>query len=201
MTFESRAFVPVYRAADLRDIETRALADLQPPGLMERAGLAAAQIARNVTASGGRVLIFAGPGNNGGDAFVVARHLKSWWFKVNVVFTGDAAKLSSDAKSAYAAWCDSGGGTVENIPTDPRWDLVVDGLFGIGLQRDLTGKHAALVAAINALGAPVLAIDAPSGLDADTGRVMGSAVRANHTATFIALKPGLLTLDGPDHCG
>ncbi len=201
MTFESREFVPVYRTADIRDIETRALAGLQPPGLMERAGLAAAQIARNVTASGGRVLIFAGPGNNGGDAFVVARHLKAWWFKVSVVFTGDAEKLSADAMAAYAAWRDSGGSTVEDIPADPRWDLVIDGLFGIGLQRDLTGKHAGWVAAINALDTPVLAIDAPSGLDTDTGRVLGSAVRATHTATFIGLKPGLLTLDGPDHCG
>jgi len=69
------------------------------------------------------------------------------------------------------------------------------------LQRDLTGKYAELIATINALSTPVLAIDVPSGLEADTGRVMGSAVRANHTATFIGLKPGLLTLDGPDHCG
>lgn len=201
MTFKSREFVPVYRTAEIRDIETRALEGLQPPGLMERAGLAAAEIARNVTASGGRVLIFAGPGNNGGDAFVVARHLKSWWYKVSVVFTADAEKLSVDAKAAYAAWCDSGGGIVEDIPAGQRWDLVIDGLFGIGLQRDLTGKYAELIAIINALGVPVLAIDAPSGLEADTGRVMGSAVRANHTATFIGLKPGLLTLDGPDHCG
>jgi len=201
MTFETHTSVPVYRTADIRDLETRALAGLQPPGLMERAGLAAAQIARNVTASGGRVLIFAGPGNNGGDAFVVARHLKSWWFKVSVVFTGEAEKLSADAQAAYAAWRASGGGTVEDLPADPCWDLVIDGLFGIGLQRDLTGKHAEWVTAINALGTPVLAIDAPSGLETDTGRVMGCVVRANHTATFIGLKPGLLTLDGPDHCG
>jgi len=201
MTFESREFVPVYRTAGIRDIETRVLEGLQPPGLMERAGLAAAEIARKVTASGGRVLIFAGPGNNGGDAFVVARHLKAWWYEVSVVFTGDAKKLSTDAKAAYAAWRANRGGILDDIPAGQHWDLVIDGLFGIGLQRDLTGKHAGLIAAINALGTPVLALDAPSGLDADTGRVMGSAVRANHTVTFIGLKPGLLTLDGPDHCG
>ncbi len=201
MTFQSRVPVPVYRTAGIRDIEAKALAALQPPVLMERAGLAAAQIARNLTASGGRVLIFAGPGNNGGDAFVVARHLKSWWFKVSVVFAGDAATLSADAKAAYSAWRDSGGDTLGRIPPDPRWDLVIDGLFGIGLQRELAGKHAELVAAINALGTPVLAIDVPSGLEADTGRIMGCAVRATHTATFIGIKPGLLTLDGPDHCG
>ena len=201
MTFESRAFVPVYRTADIRTIETRALVGLPPPGLMERAGLAAAQIARTVTASGGRVLIFAGPGNNGGDAFVVARHLKAWWFKVSVVFIGDAEKFPADAKAAYAAWRTSGGGTLEDIPAGERWDLVIDGLFGIGLQRDLSGRYAECVAAINALDAPVLAIDAPSGLDTDTGRIMGCVVRATHTATFIGLKPGLLTLDGPEHCG
>ena len=93
MTFKSRAFVPVYRTAGIRDIETRALAGLEPPGLMERAGLAAAQIARDLVGDRGRgVLLVAGPGNNGGDAFVVARHLKAWWFKVDVVFSGDAAK-------------------------------------------------------------------------------------------------------------
>ena len=201
MKFNSHAFVPVYRTAEMRDLEAKALIGLPPPGLMERAGLAAAEIARKIAASGGRVLIFAGPGNNGGDAFVVARHLKNWHFKVDVVFTGEATKLSADAMAAYAAWRDGGGGTVERIPANQRWDLAIDGLFGIGLQRDLTGRHGELVAAINALDAPVLAIDAPSGLEADTGREMGCAVCATHTATFIALKPGLLTLNGPDHCG
>ena len=201
MTFESRAFVPVYRTAGIRAIEAKALAGLPPPGLMERAGLAAARIARDLTASGGRVLIFAGPGNNGGDAFVLARHLKSWWFRVSLLFAGDAARLSADAKAAHDAWRDSGGDTLERAPSGEHWDLIVDGLFGIGLQRELRAEHAALVAAINAIDAPVLAIDVPSGLDADTGRIMGCAVRAAHTATMIGLKPGLLTLDGPDHCG
>lgn len=202
MTFETRAFVPVYRTAEIRDIEIKALAGLQPPGLMERAGLAAAQLARDLAGDRGRgVLIVAGPGNNGGDAFVVARHLKSWWFKVSVVFAGDAAKLSADARAAYDAWHDNGGETIEHIPSGQCWDLVIDGLFGIGLQRDLTGKYAELVAAINAMGTPVLAIDVPSGLEADTGRLMGCAVRATHTVTFIGLKPGLLTFDGPDQCG
>ncbi len=202
MTFQPVEFVPVYRTAEIRDIEIKALACLQPPGLMERAGLAAAQIARDLVGDRGRgVLIVAGPGNNGGDAFIVARHLKSWWFKVSVVFAGDAAKLSADAKAAYSAWRDNGGDTIERIPSGQCWDLVIDGLFGIGLQRDLTGKHAELVAAINAMGTSVLAIDVPSGLEADTGRIMGCAVRATHTVTFIGLKPGLLTLDGPDHCG
>jgi hydroxyethylthiazole kinase-like uncharacterized protein yjeF len=199
--FRSHAFVPVYRTAGIRELESKALDGLKPPGLMERAGLAAAEVARKITASGGRVLVIAGPGNNGGDAFVVARHLKSWWFKVDMVFTGDAAKLPADAKASYAAWHDSGGATLDRISTGQRWDLVIDGLFGIGLQRDLNGVHAALVNEINSLNVTVLALDVPSGLASDSGRVLGCAVRATHTATFIALKPGLLTLDGPDHCG
>jgi hydroxyethylthiazole kinase-like uncharacterized protein yjeF len=202
MTFQSRVNLPVYRTAEIRAIEAAALKTLQPPGLMERAGLAAAQIARDVIADDGRrVLVIAGPGNNGGDAFVVARHLKAWWFKVEVVFTGDAAKLSAVTQAALAAWRASGGGTLERIPENGQWDLVIDGLFGIGLERDLSGNYAQLVAAVNQLDAAVLALDVPSGLDSDTGRVRGCAVHADHTATFIGLKPGLLTLNGPDHCG
>ena len=202
MTFHSHKQLPVYRTAEIRDIEAAALNASPAPALMERAGLAAAQIARDVAANRGRgVLVIAGPGNNGGDAFVVARHLKAWWLKVDVVFAGDQSALAADAKIALDAWRECGGSTLERIPENVRWDLVIDGLFGIGLKRDLDGKYAELVAAINRLGIPVLALDVPSGLDADTGRVCGCAVRADHTATFIGLKSGLLTLQGPDHCG
>ena len=139
MTFQSRTFVPVYRNAEIRGIETAALGGQDPPPLMERAGLAAAQIARDIVADCGRgVLVLAGPGNNGGDAFVVARHLKSWWFRVDVVFAGDPAKLSADAQAAHTAWRDGGGSTLDSIPAGRRWDLAIDGLFGIGLQRELS---------------------------------------------------------------
>jgi len=197
MTFSSATSVPVYRTAEIRAVETKT-----GPGLMERAGLAAAQIARNLNGDRGHgVLVVAGPGNNGGDAFVVARHLKAWWNKVDVVFAGDAEKLSAEAVAAFAAWRDRGGTVLDTIPSDRQWDLVIDGLFGTGLRRELSGEFSALVHSINDIDAPVLALDVPSGLDADTGRVLGCAVRADHTATFIALKPGLLTLDGPDYCG
>jgi ADP-dependent NAD(P)H-hydrate dehydratase / NAD(P)H-hydrate epimerase len=202
MSFHSSTSQPVYRNSDLREIEAAALAAQPSPPLMERAGLAAAQIARRVGADRGRgVLVIAGPGNNGGDAFVVARHLKAWWYNVDVVFAGDPAKLPADARAAFDAWRDGGGTTQATLPADGRWNLVVDGLFGIGLQRDLTGAAAALVTAINGLGCRVLALDVPSGLDSDTGGIRGCAVRADHTATFIGLKPGLLTLHGPDQCG
>jgi hydroxyethylthiazole kinase-like uncharacterized protein yjeF len=202
MTFHTRQSLPVYRTAEIRAIESAALNAPHPPALMERAGLAAAQFARDVMQNDRRrVLVVAGPGNNGGDAFVVARHLKAWSFDVDVVFTGDAARLAGDAQAALAAWRASDGRTLDRVPPDGKWDLVIDGLFGIGLERDLAGHYAALVTTINGLNAIVLALDVPSGLASDTGRVRGCAVRADHTTTFIGLKPGLLTLDGPDHCG
>ena len=192
---------PLYLTADVRRIESR---HAQAP-LMERAGLAAAQLARTLAADSGKpILIFAGPGNNGGDAFVVARYLKQWFYSVTVVFGGDASKLPHDAAAAFAQWRAAGGATVDHPPPASDcgdWSLVIDGLFGIGLTRDIAGRHAEWINAINTFGTPVLAIDIPSGLDADTGQVHGCGVRATHTITFIGAKSGQLTLDGPDHCG
>jgi len=191
--------LPIYPTADVRRIE--GLAGAQTPSLMERAGLAAAELARDRLLGTGRsVLVLAGPGNNGGDGFVLARHLRAWWYRVTVVFTGERAKLSDDAGAAHDAWV-AGGGTIDTEVPDRDFDLVVDALFGIGLERDLTGRYLDLLEYIDSQPAPVLAIDIPSGLHADSGRVLGHAVRADHTITFIALKPGLLTLDGPDCCG
>jgi hydroxyethylthiazole kinase-like uncharacterized protein yjeF len=120
---------------------------------------------------------------------------------VSVVFTGDPAQRSGDASTALEKWRAVDGQLLLDIPPRERFALAIDGLFGIGLARPLEGRIEQLVAAINALDCPRLAIDIPSGLDADTGAVKGCAVRATHTITFIAAKPGLLTLDGPDHCG
>ncbi|OHC69644.1 MAG: bifunctional ADP-dependent (S)-NAD(P)H-hydrate dehydratase/NAD(P)H-hydrate epimerase [Rhodocyclales bacterium GWA2_65_20] len=189
----------ILRTSLLRAVEARFLADADPP-LMERAGAAAAAVAAAMLAAGGAVLVVAGPGNNGGDAFVVARLLKEAGHEPVVVFAGTAEKLPADAGAALAAWQRAGGEILPEIPTHP-FALAVDGLFGIGITRPLAGRYAELVGRINSLGCPVLALDVPSGLDAETGRVMGVAVKATRTATFIALKPGLLTLDGPDHCG
>jgi hydroxyethylthiazole kinase-like uncharacterized protein yjeF len=190
---------PIYRVAALRDIESRH-ADESPP-LMERAGAAATR-AVLAHSRGARLapLIVCGPGNNGGDGFVVARILRSRGINPTVVFAGDEAKLPADAREAYASFRSFGGEISREIPKKP-FSLVVDALFGIGLQRPIEGSYAELIGQINALDCPVLALDIPSGLCADTGRVLGCAVRAHFTATFIALKPGLLTLDGPEHCG
>ncbi len=193
---------PVLLTAELRSVEQDALSGRPPAPLMERAGLAAAELARSLAGESGKpVLVLAGPGNNGGDALVVARHLKAWWYPVTVVSPAGVEGYTGDAGAASRAWQQAGGTTVPSIPPGHDWSLVVDGLFGIGLRREPAGDHAILIEEVNALDAPVLALDVPSGLDADSGRVIGSAIAADHTITFIALKPGLLTLDGPDHCG
>jgi hydroxyethylthiazole kinase-like uncharacterized protein yjeF len=167
---------PIYLTQDIRRIEQAA--GNVSPSLMERAGAAAADLAMKLLSDTGKdVLVLAGPGNNGGDAKIVARLLQERFFRVCL-----AEKH-------------------QEIPANTRWNLVVDGLFGIGLARPIEGDHAKLVEYANAQSCPVLALDIPSGLDSDTGRVLGCAVDATHTITFIGLKPGLLTLDGPDHCG
>ncbi len=190
---------PIYRVAQIREIEARQ-ANATPP-LMERAGAAAARVALALT-RGTRLptLIVCGPGNNGGDGFVVARLLRQRGFPPVVVFHGEPERLPAGARAAFEAWRAAGGEIEAAIPKR-QFALAIDALFGIGLKRRIDLEYAELIGQLNALPCPVLALDIPSGLDADTGRVLGDAVRAAHTVTFIALKPGLLTLDGPDHCG
>jgi hydroxyethylthiazole kinase-like uncharacterized protein yjeF len=191
----------IYRTHEIRLAEQATAAPPDTPSLMERAGLAAAGLAQRLLGNGTSVLVLAGPGNNGGDALVAARHLKRMWFKVTVVFTGDPEKLPPDAAKALQAWLEAGGELLAEIPAGGKWDLVVDGLFGIGLARELDDRSLELVNRVNRMNLPVLALDIPSGLDSDSGRPLGAAVRAAHTLTFIGLKPGLLTADGPDYCG
>ena len=194
---------PIYTVAGIRTIEKAAMPTAKPP-LMERAGRASAEEAvRLMIDRPGALLIACGPGNNGGDGFVMARHFLQAGRKVVVAFSGNTAKLPGDAKKSWEAWRDAGGETLSDLPAAPPegWALVVDALFGIGLQRPITGRLADWIRALNALPCPRMSIDVPSGLCADTGRVLGVAFKATHTVTFIAFKPGLLTLDGPDHCG
>lgn len=192
--------MPIYPASDLRRIEQAA--GTVTPTLMERAGLAAAGFARGLIADGSKdVLVLAGPGNNGGDAYEAAVHLKEWFYRVHLVSPADPAKLPPDAQRAHARWRDGGGEILAAIPANVRWGLVIDGLFGVGRIRVVDAEYARLIEFANAQSCPVLALDIPSGIESDSGRVLGCAVRATHTLTFIAHKPGLLTLDGPDHCG
>jgi ADP-dependent NAD(P)H-hydrate dehydratase / NAD(P)H-hydrate epimerase len=167
---------PIYLTQDIRRIEEAA----KDGALMERAGAAAAELAAKLCADTAKdVLVLAGPGNNGGDAKIVAQRLRQLFFRVTLAGAAEAGSL----------------------PMEKNWGLVVDGLFGIGLARPVEGEYARLVDCANAQSCPVLALDIPSGIASDTGRVLGRAVRATHTITFIAYKPGLLTLDGPDYCG
>lgn len=167
---------PIYLTQDIRRIEEEASA--ASPPLMERAGQAAAELAARLCGDSAKdVLILAGPGNNGGDAKVVARILQEKFFRVCLAERP------------------------EQVRQDTPWSLVVDGLFGIGLARPVESEFARMVEYANTRTCPVLALDIPSGLESDTGRVLGRAVRATHTITFIGLKPGLLTLDGPDFSG
>ncbi|HEY8354805.1 MAG TPA: NAD(P)H-hydrate dehydratase [Methylophilaceae bacterium] len=191
-----KCYRPLFTTTEIRAIEQQ-FAD-EP--LMQRAGIAISRFVQDILPDvRSAILILAGPGNNGGDALVAARLLRDI-YPVSVVFCGDTDRLPPDAAAALRDWQKAGGTLLPALP-EGKWELVIDGLFGIGLQRPLEGWAAELVAAVNRLGVPVLSIDVPSGLCADTGRVLGCAVRADWTLTFIGLKPGLFTLDGPDHVG
>jgi len=187
-----------YAVAQLREMETRYRNSMPP--LMARAGAAAAAF---VTARFGRarpVLCLAGPGNNGGDALVCARLLKSQGYDVNVVKLQGTAPPPADAARALQAW-QAEGGTLCATISQRDYLITIDGLFGIGLQRDLVGAAADLVAEVNTLACPVLSLDIPSGIHADTGAVLGRAIRARWTLSFIGRARGLATGAAIDYCG
>lgn len=148
------------------------------------------------------VLIVCGTGNNGGDGFVVARMLKERNWQVTLAITGNADDISGDAKKARDKWNMSGGATrtfVADLLKDAS--LVVDALFGTGLDRNVEGDAKAAIEAINASKLPVIAIDMASGVHSDTGAIMGAAIRATHTVTFVRAKVGHVVLPGKAHIG
>lgn len=165
--------------------------------LMENAGRAVADV---VAALGlRRVLVVAGPGNNGGDGFVAARLLAERGLDVTVALVGDRARLKGDAALAAGRWS---GATVGADPAAAgQCDVIVDALFGAGLDRPVEGAAKAMIEAMNAAGVPVIAVDLPSGINGNSGAVMGVAVHATQTATFFRRKPGHLLLPGRLHCG
>jgi NAD(P)H-hydrate epimerase len=145
------------------------------------------------------LVVLAGPGNNGGDGFVAARHLARAGWPVRVALMGAREALQGDA----AVMADRWGGDVVPARADvlAGQELAIDALFGAGLSRDIDGPVAELVAALNALKIPVVAVDIPSGIDGATGQVRGCAVRAALTVTFFRRKPGHLLMPGREHCG
>jgi hydroxyethylthiazole kinase-like uncharacterized protein yjeF len=151
--------------------------------------------------TGEPILVAAGPGNNGGDGWVAAAALRETFHRVVVLDVKGSEPTAAEGRSAKAAFIRHGGEIAREWPRGLRPALVIDALLGIGLARDVEPDLAQVIAQINAAACPVLAIDVPRGLDSATGRVRGAAVAATRTLTLIAGKPGLFTLDGPDHCG
>lgn len=193
----------LYRADQVRELDRIAIQDYALAGglLMERAGAAAYQLARGLWPAARHWVVTCGIGNNGGDGYVVARLAHQDGLTVQVLQLGDGNRLAGDAL-AMASRFRTGGGQVQayaGIPPDT--DLIVDGLFGTGLEREVSGGWAAAIRDINGQGVPVLALDIPSGLHSDSGRVLGEAVRADATISFIGLKQGLFTGQGPDLAG
>ncbi|MBD9633353.1 NAD(P)H-hydrate dehydratase [Pseudomonas sp. PDM19] len=192
----------LYSAQQVRDLDARLIA-AGTPGfeLMRRAAHAAWRALRRQWPDAGEITVLAGHGNNAGDGYLIAAlALRAGW-RVRVLAVGDASRLSGDAASAH--------GEARSVGVDiDAWSdraelrgVLVDALLGTGLGGEVREPYASAIAAINASGLPVLAVDIPSGLSADTGQVLGCAVNADLTVTFIGLKLGLFTGNGPDQCG
>ena len=166
--------------------------------LMLSAGQAVAEAAIDLVEEG-PVVVVAGRGNNGGDGFVAAAELAARGREVSVILLCERDSLQGDAASAARGW------KYPVLPFNPqaigRPALIIDALFGAGLNRPVKGEPHDMIDAINANGAPVLSVDLPSGINGDTGAVMGIAVRATETVTFFRRKPGHLLLPGRIHCG
>ncbi|WP_199556142.1 NAD(P)H-hydrate dehydratase [Sandaracinobacteroides hominis] len=187
--------VPLLRAADMRAAEESWFAAGHDSyALMQTAAAAVAERAGTMAGPAARLLILAGPGNNGGDGHLAAVALAARGFHVHVQRLG--APSTPDSRRAAAEWTGATG------PADPAgFDLIVDALFGIGPKRPLAGDAAALVTAANASGRPILSVDIASGLDADTGAAAGPAIEATATLSFHTAKPGHLLLPGRLHTG
>lgn len=185
-----------------RLVEQQAQAGLPPHTLMRRAGTAVAALTRALHPHARRVWIACGPGNNGGDGLDAAIHLQAAGWQVEVTLTGDPARLPADAADAHARARAAGIAIHTGTRPAEMPDVAIDALLGLGSRRAPAGELASLIDTLNALACPVLAVDLPSGLDADTGQAHGDAcVVADHTLSLLTLKPGLFTAAGRDHAG
>ncbi|WP_454673380.1 NAD(P)H-hydrate epimerase [Achromobacter pestifer] len=186
--------MPSYSVAQIRRAEQLALAAGR--ALMPLAGRAAAEFIAARFPPDRSILALAGPGNNGGDALEAASRLLALGFAVQAVLPSGPAKLPPDAARAWACWRAAGGQTQDTLASAAVPDIVIDGLFGIGLNRTLDTAWQALVDTVNGWNVPVLALDVPSGIDADTGAALGRPIQAHWTLSFIATTAGL-TRPGP----
>ncbi|MBC3872280.1 NAD(P)H-hydrate dehydratase [Undibacterium flavidum] len=221
MSVSSKAHLPapqiasqgLYQAQQIQAIEATAKKTLPVGALMRAAGIAAAKLALSLLPKArGKVLILAGPGDNGGDALEVAHLLAEEGLEIHVLLLGTEQHYSRDARQSLhraqhsqLRWISQA--EVESLSIK-HWDLVIDGLFGIGLKRPLEGAIASLITHINNNNpnhqTPILALDIPSGLNVDTGTIPGDqhkALQATHTISFIANKVGLHTAQGKDYAG
>ena len=188
---------------EMADADRRTIAGGVPGlRLMERAGEAVADAIRARFRAGSRVVVVAGPGNNGGDGFVAARLLAETGYEVEVLLIGDVSRLKGDAALAAKAWMARNGPVGSAEPTALAGaDVIIDALFGAGLDRPVDGPARAMIEAMNTLPVPIVAVDLPSGVNGTSGMVMGDAVRASQTVTFFRKKPGHVLLPGRLFCG
>lgn len=192
----------VYTTATIRSGELAAAeaCGLDAKQLMQRAAQACVQKLQQVCPAPARILVLCGPGNNGGDAWFVARYAQQAHYQVTVVAAQPKSEL---AKQAAAAWREADGRVIDLAETLSvnEFDWVVDGLLGNGVSREVSGHYRRWIETLNQSAVPVLSIDIPSGLDSDSGQPQGLAVRARDTVTMIAWKPGLLTGEAVDYVG
>lgn len=194
---------PLHGVKGSQAVEAAAAAALPDHTLMQRAGRAVARLALALAPHAARVDVLAGPGNNGGDGWVAARELHEQGRAVRVLCSADPLRLPADAARARRAALDAGvpHAALESRESGPMADLIVDALLGLGASRPPDEAMAAAIDWIDTSGRPVLAVDLPTGLHADTGQPVGRAVRASHTLSLLTLKPGLFTAQGRDLAG
>ncbi len=193
----------LYTAAQVREFDRRAIHELGIPGyeLMTRAGHATLDALKALWPAARSLTVLCGPGNNGGDGYVIARAARAQSMRVTVVALGDPQSLAGDARRAWQDFAAAGGRCEPWSTAALGSDVIVDALFGTGLARAIEGEAAAWIEAANALRRPIVAVDIPSGLHADTGAVLGTAIRADLTVTFIGRKLGCYLGEGFDRTG
>ncbi len=194
----------LFRAEQVRAMDRYAIEHLQVPGivLMQRAGSAAFSVLNRHWPQAESIAVLCGGGNNGGDGYIVARCALDQGLAVKVFALSSPERLQGDALLAYQSYRAAGGEMAFGVPnTLEGFDVVVDALLGTGLDREVQGQYAQAIAKINRFSGGVLAVDIPSGLHADTGAILGCAVEADLTVTFIGLKQGLFTGEGPACAG